>query len=97
VREIDDLAREEGPAIASDLAKNTSPEQWAKEGLELAKKQVYLDGKLRALNSDKHPPDVELPTAPESYAKAAGHTARVCVAKAGKRLATVLSEAIGDR
>jgi hypothetical protein len=67
---------------------------WAKESFELAKKVVYLDGKLEGVVPEKYPrplpePD-KLPRAPDDYGKKATEVARRRVALAGYRLADKL-------
>jgi hypothetical protein len=94
VLEIEKMVQGGSDALKADLAANKTPKSWADEGLELAKKYAYLNGKLKPANEDDHPHGEAIPTVPNGYAQQAGETARYCVAKAGERLAQVLREVI---
>jgi hypothetical protein len=94
VAEIRRVEKDSRARIEADLAAHATPEAWAKEGLEAAKKYAYLDGKLDVANSEDHPADKDVPTLPTDYMKNAGAVARIAVAKAGQRLATALSKVL---
>jgi hypothetical protein len=93
VLEIEKMAQG-SEALKADLAANKTPKAWADEGLALAKKYAYLDGKLKPANEDDHPHGESIPRTPEGYAEQAGETARYCAAKGGERLAQVLREVL---
>lgn len=82
------------PAVTADLKAHTTPEDWARESYAVAKRVVYLDGKLKMANTTSQPKTEDIPTAPEGYAKQAGGMARLAVVKGGKRLAGVLREVV---
>lgn len=92
VLEIEALLSAFPNAIKDDLQNNTTPEQWATEGFEAAKKHGYLNGALSVANSDDDPEVNDVMRAPANYEENAGEVARFAVAKAGKRLAKVLKE-----
>jgi hypothetical protein len=88
VKQAQDLPDADQELIKKNLKDNTTIESWAKESFEIAKKVAYRDGKLPMGDEDTDAGDI--PVVPEDYAKTAGHTARVQVAKAGARLATTI-------
>jgi hypothetical protein len=92
VTEVQALAAENRVSIDQELAAHQTPESWAQEGLATAAKTIYLDGKLRVADLTKHPSAEEVPAAPDDYAKHCGHVARLCIAKAGERLAKVVEQ-----
>jgi hypothetical protein len=94
VADVAQLEKENQAQIDTDLKTGTTPEAWACEGLAAAKKYAYLDGKLDVANTEDRPSKEEVPNVSDDYVKNAGEVARIAVAKAGHRLATVLSNAL---
>lgn len=78
--------------IKSDVETHVTIESWAKESFEVAKKVAYLNGKLPLGEEDDDPSEIAV--APDDYAKTAGKTARLQIAKAGLRLATSLAKVL---
>ena len=80
-------------AQAADIQKEVDAHQtfesWGREGQELARRVVYLNGDLRVAASSgrRIAPNADVPTAPDGYAQNCGKVARVQVGKAGLRLA----------
>jgi hypothetical protein len=70
-------------AIKPDMEAHKTPDSWAREGAELPRHAVYLDGELLKPR-DGSPDDVL--QAPPEYAQACGQLARVQIGKAGMRL-----------
>lgn len=93
-RKVDSLAETDRASINQELAAHQTPESWAEEGLANAAKSVYLEGKLRVADATKHPSEEDVPAAPADYAKHCGHIARLCIAKAGERLAKVITRTV---
>ena len=89
VAEIEQMVTEKPELFKDDLEQHKSFESWAKEGPEIARKAVYLDGEL--LKPREGGTDDVLQAPPE-YALAAGRVARVQVGKAGARLAEQLTK-----
>jgi hypothetical protein len=89
VAEIQTVLREKAEILRPDLEAHKTPDSWAKEGAELARKAVYLDGELLKPREGSTDDVIQVP--PE-YAPASGRTARIQIGKAGSRLAG----AIGD-
>ncbi len=83
VAEIQAVMKEKATDIQPDLDAHQVPKLWAKEGAELARHAVYLDGDLLKARDDGE----GVLQAPAGYAHAAGRTARIQVGKAGMRLA----------
>jgi hypothetical protein len=76
-------AEGEGRGGKPDLDGHKTPEAWAKEGAELARHAVYLDGELL-----KGPdPSEGVLQEPADYAPVCRRVARIQDGKAGKRLA----------
>jgi hypothetical protein len=73
---------------------NPSFESWAKESFTLAVAYAYANGKVIPAVADRRRDLSEVPEVPESYAEQAGLIARVCIAKAGERLAGVIGQTI---
>jgi len=69
------------------LVKFITPESWAREGAELARHAVYLDGELL---KPREGATEDVLQAPPEYASAVGRMARVQIGKAGARLAEKL-------
>jgi hypothetical protein len=85
VQEIEAVLKEKADEVKKELGDHQSFESWAREGLALSKRVVYLDGELKVAAGRGGRDDV--PEAPAEYAASAGRTARVQVGKAGSRLA----------
>jgi hypothetical protein len=92
VQQVNTMIKAHPDLIKSDLEKNTTFESWAKESFEVAKKEAYLDGNLPL--GDAHEDASDIGEAPEDYAKNAGRTAKIQIAKAGARLATTLANVL---
>jgi hypothetical protein len=71
----------------------TKPVEWAAESSSLARKVVYLDGKLKGITREASVADqgASTPELPENYDQTARDTARLRVALAGYRLADLLN------
>jgi hypothetical protein len=80
--------------IAKELHAHQTFESWGREGQDLARRVVYLNGDLKvaAFCGRRIAADADVPTAPNGYAQNCGKVARVQVGKAGKRLATQLRQ-----
>ena len=88
VVEIEAVMKEKAATVGLELEQHQTPESWAKEGFELCKRAVYLDGQLKlGKSSGRGNRGGDAPPAPEDYAPACGRTARIQVGKAGVRLA----------
>ena len=96
VLEIETLVGNFPNAVKADLKNNKTPEKWAAEGLEAAKKYAYLDGKLPLVNVEDDPDADDIERAPAKYAESAGEIARFGAYKGGKRLAAVLREVLAE-
>jgi hypothetical protein len=70
----------------------TTIESWAKESFAMAGAYEYENGKIIPAVADRRREPNEVPEVPQSYAETAGLIARVCVAKAGERLTSVLGQ-----
>jgi hypothetical protein len=94
VREIEGLLKEKTPDVQKELDADGTFESWAREGQELARSVVYLNGelKVRAFSGRRIDRDADVPTAPDGYAQNCGRVARVQVGKAGLRLADQLKQ-----
>jgi hypothetical protein len=91
VSQVHALLQDNPDIIKQDLQSHTSFESWGRESFECAKKNAYLNGKLPLGTEDDDESDIDV--APEDYAKNAGRTARVQIAKAGARLAATIAKA----
>jgi hypothetical protein len=92
VQQVDTLIQANPDLIKNDLQNNTTIKSWAKESFEAAKKYAYLNGELPLGEEDDDASDIAL--APDDYAKNSGRIARIQIAKAGARLATMLTNAL---
>ncbi len=97
VLEAEKMYQEKAELMNKELAQHKKPEDWAREGYEMARQFGYLDGKLTPANEEEKPKEADIPVLPEDYAKNAGMVARYAVAKAGKRLAGEVREIIGGK
>jgi imidazolonepropionase-like amidohydrolase len=86
VLEIEKVMEEKADDIKKELAAHQSFESWGREGLELSRRVVYLNGGLKVAAGR----DDDAPEAPGGYAASACRTARVQIGKAGARLADQL-------
>lgn len=73
---------------------NPTFESWARESYSMAVGYAYLNGTVAPAVADRHKQPTDAPAIPVSYAQQAGLIARVCIAKAGERLAGVLGEVV---
>jgi hypothetical protein len=73
---------------------NPSIESWAKESFALAVAYAYANGRIIPAVADRRRDPTEVPEAPENYTQQAGLVARVCIAKAGERLAGVIGQIV---
>jgi S1/P1 Nuclease len=90
VAEIEAILTEKANTVQPDLQAHKTPDSWAREGAELARKAVYLDGELLKPRGGEGADGVL--QAPEGYATRAGAVARVQVGKGGARLAEPLTK-----
>ena len=89
MKEIEAVLKDKADDVKNELADHQTFGSWGKEGLELSKKVVYLNGELKVAAGRR---DDEVPEAPAEYAPACGKVARVQVGKAGNRLADQLKK-----
>jgi hypothetical protein len=89
VREIEALIKEKAVDVQKELDAHQSFESWGREGQELARTVVYLNGDLKvaAFSGRRIAADADVPTAPDGSAQNCGKVARYQVGKAGVRLA----------
>jgi hypothetical protein len=87
VAEIQAVMKDNADAIHPDMDTHKTSEAWAKEGPELARHAVYLDGELLKARDD----GAGVLQAPAGNASACGRVARVQIGKAGTRLAETIS------
>jgi hypothetical protein len=94
VLEIEAVMKAKAADIQKELDAHQSFESWAREGHELAKRVVYLNGDLKvAVSGGREGAGTEdVPQAPDDYAPNCGKVARVQVGKAGWRLADQLKK-----
>jgi hypothetical protein len=94
VQEIEQVVKDRAGDIRKELAEHTTFASWGREGLELAKRVVYLNGDLKVAVSrgDRSARDAEAPEVPADYPSACGKVARVQIGKAGLRLADQLKK-----
>jgi hypothetical protein len=92
VREIEAVMKEKAADVQKELDGRQTFESWGREGQELARRVVYLNGELKvaASSARRIAANVDVPTAPDGYAQNCGKVARVQVGKAGLRLADQL-------
>jgi hypothetical protein len=91
VDEIEEVMKDKAEDIKKELEAHRTFESWGREGLELSKRVVYLNGELKVA-AGRGGRDDDVPEAPADYASAAGKSARVQVGKAGARLAEQLKK-----
>jgi hypothetical protein len=94
VREVEAVMQAKAADVQKELDADRTFESWAKEGVELAKRVVYLNGDLKVAVSSgrRNDQNVDPPPAPFDYAPACGRVARVQIGKAGLRLADQLKK-----
>jgi hypothetical protein len=94
VQEIEKVLEDKAADIGKELEKDRTFESWAREGLELSKRVVYLNGELKVVVGGRGHSgrDDDVPEAPAEYAASCGRVARVQVGKAGLRLAEQLKK-----
>ncbi|HEY7328720.1 MAG TPA: S1/P1 nuclease [Gemmataceae bacterium] len=89
VQEIEQVIKDRDAEVRTELQAHPSFESWAREGLELSKKVVYLNGQLKVAVSGSNE---EVPEPPAEYPTSCGKVARVQIGKAGLRLAEQLKK-----
>jgi S1/P1 Nuclease len=99
VLEIEKLLEGNPTLVKDDLGAHKTFQSWAKEGADLAKKVVYLNGELKLSKASSsrgrgNPEENDVQEAPPEYASQAGRTARVQIGKAAIRLADQLAAII---
>ena len=84
VHAVEQITKDKAAEIKKELAEHQTFESWAREGWELSKRAVYLNGELKvaAGRGARDAPEV-----PAEYPAACGMVARVQMGKAGIRLA----------
>src|SRR5205823_11601706 len=94
VHEVETLMKDRVADIQKELDAHPSFESWAREGLEMSKRAVYLNGDLKvAVSGGRRPErDEDVPQAPADYAPNCGRVARIQIGKAGLRLADQLKK-----
>jgi hypothetical protein len=92
VREIEAVMKEKAADMQKEIDAHPTFESWGREGQEIARRVVYLNGELKvaASSARRIAANADIPTAPEGYAQNCGKVARVQVGKAGLRLADQL-------
>jgi hypothetical protein len=89
MREVEAVMREKAADVTKELEAHQTFESWAREGLDLSQRVVYLNGGLKvAVRGGRD----DAPELPAEYAPSAGRVARVQVGKAGARLAEQLKK-----
>ena len=80
--------KEKAADIQKEIDAHQTFESWGREGQELARQVVYLNGELKvaASSARRIAANVDVPMAPDGYAQNCGKVARVQVGKAGLRL-----------
>lgn len=96
VGEIEALLKANAADVQKEIDAHKTFESWGREGQELARHVVYLDGKLKVLASSGRRVDrnADVPTAPDGYAQNCGKVARMQAGKAGLRLAEQIKKLI---
>jgi hypothetical protein len=89
VQEIENVMKERATDVRQEIVAHPSFESWAREGLELSRTVVYLNGELKVA-AGRGGRDEDAPPAPAEYAPNCGRVARVQIGKAGIRLAEQL-------
>jgi S1/P1 Nuclease len=92
VNQVNTLIQANPDLIKKDLQNNKTIESWARESFEAAKEYAYLNGELPLGEEDDDASDIAV--APDDYAKNSGRVARIQIAKAGARLATMLANVL---
>jgi hypothetical protein len=96
VREIEAVMKEKVADIQKEIDAHQTFESWGREGQELARRVVYLNGDLKvaASSARRIAANADVPTAPDGYAQNCGRVARVQLGKAGARLAEQLNKSL---
>ena len=87
VQEIEQVMKGKDREVTKELEAHQTFASWAREGWELSKKVVYLNGELKVAVARS---DEDVPEPPAEYAASCGRVARVQIGKAGRRLAEQL-------
>jgi hypothetical protein len=94
VAEVERAMKDRADDIQKELSEHRTFESWGREGWELCKHAVYLDGQLKVAvrGSGRAAKDADAPEVPADYLAASGRVARVQLGKAGIRLAEQIKE-----
>jgi hypothetical protein len=93
VAEIEAVMKEKTETLKPDLDSHKTPDSWAREGAEIARKAVYLNRELfKPRGWEATPSDVI--QVPADYAPAPLRTARVQIGKSGTKVAEQLHSLI---
>jgi hypothetical protein len=91
VYEIEAVMKDKADEVRKEIDAHATFESWAREGFELAKRVVYLNGELKvAAGGGRRESNDNVPQAPDDYAPNSGKVARVQIGKGGIRLADQL-------
>jgi hypothetical protein len=84
VGELEAVMKEKAADIQKELDTHQTFESWGREGQELARRLVYLNGELKvsASSARRIAANVDVPTAPDGYAQNCG---KVAACRWGKR------------
>ena len=89
VQEIEQVMKGKDREVTKELEAHQTFASWAREGWELSKKVVYLNGELKVAVARS---DEDVPEPPAEYPASCGRVARVQIGKAGRRLAEQLKK-----
>jgi hypothetical protein len=96
VGEIEAVMKAQADEIDKEIQAHQSFESWGREGQELARSVVYLNGELKvaASSARRISANADVPTTPDGYAQNCGKVARLQVGKAGRRLADQIKKVL---
>jgi hypothetical protein len=94
VADLQQFESEHAQAIAHDVEHQATSADWAREGFDLARTHVYLDGDLRPSHVDQLPGDELVPNLSDAYLQQAVPVAREGAVKAACRLASNLAASL---
>jgi hypothetical protein len=94
VAEVERAVKDRAADIQKELGGHRTFESWGREGWELCKHAVYLDGRLKVAvrGGGRGARDADAPEVPAEYLAASGRVARVQLGKAGIRLADQIKQ-----
>ena len=92
VAEVERAVKDRADDIQKELSEHRTFESWGREGWELCKHAVYLDGQLKVAVRGGGRAVRDAPEVPADYLAASGRVARVQLGKAGIRLAEQIKE-----